>query len=356
MPLRRLKVEAFRCLDNVELELDGKRSYVFGANGAGKTSLLEAIYFLGRGRSFRTRETRKLVRWGSAQATVYAETRDESQSIGRLGASIGIGAGAVERQLNGRRGVSAGTLASALPVYVLDPGAHELIGGGPRGRRQFLDWGVFHVEHDYLDTWRRYRRALGQRNAGLKEGQPDALLAPWTQVLIEEGTAIDAARRRYLEQVAPILARLGQLLLGEPIEASYQRGWPQELELGDALAAASPRERASGITEVGVHRSDLRIRLAARGVRESASRGQQKLVAAALVLSQIEITATQRTPTLLVDDPAAELDQERVARILDALFAAPAQVVLTGLSREQLAPPADYPVFHVEQGNVRPML
>jgi DNA replication and repair protein RecF len=355
VPLTRLRVEAFRCLEFVELELHRELTCLFGPNGAGKTSLLEAIYFLGRGRSFRTPETRRLLQWGRQGFAIYGECSSTGDGLSRMG--VAFSNGAVKRRLNGVEAIGIATLAERLPVYVIDPGAHELIGGGPRMRRQFLDWGVFHVEHAYLDTWRRYRRALGQRNAGLRKGQSPELLAPWTELVAAEGRTIDAARRHYLEQLRVGLERLGRVLLGESLEADYQRGWRQGLELEEALEEAAPREQAAGVTLVGPHRADMSVRLAGHGVRDTASRGQQKLVATALVLSQVEVAAREGKPaTLLVDDPGAELDRERVVRILDALCSAPAQVVITALSREELSLSGDFPMFHVEQGEVTPVL
>jgi len=163
--LRRLRITDVRCLAEAELALDPARNYIYGPNGAGKTSILEAIYLLGRGRSFRTRQIRRLVRYGRSGLAVFGEVGDGPR-LRRIG--VAFNQGRLEKKIDGSAAAGTAALVEILPVHAIDPSSHELIQGGPSERRRFLDWGVFHVEHGYLDTWRRYRRLLGQRNAALK--------------------------------------------------------------------------------------------------------------------------------------------------------------------------------------------
>ncbi len=244
-------------------------------------------------------------------------------------------------------------LAEILPIHSLDPGSHQLVEGAPTERRRFLDWGVFHVERTYLDSWKRYRRILSQRNAGLKTGAAGPALRSWTTALLESGAAVDASRRSYVGLLAPLVAEFGQQLLDQPLSIEYRPGWAKGLSFEAAIAAAERRDLASRTTEVGPHRADLEIHLAGRRLQDEASRGQQKLAAAAMILAQLAAGGPQAPRILLVDDPAAELDGRSLNRLLELLERLPAQLVLTALSAEQLPPLAGYPVFHVEQGTVR---
>ncbi len=352
MPLKRVRIQSFRCLNTVELELHEERNYLYGRNGAGKTSILEAIYLLGRGRSFRSRENRRLIQHQETGFSVYGEHNHDGRSH-RLG--VALDQDGLKLRLDGEPARGMAALAQILPVHVIEPNMHRLIEGGPRDRRRFLDWGVFHVEPRYLDNWRRYRRVLGQRNAALKHDQSTVA---WDQSFLEAAMAVDGARTRYMQQLSASLADVGVSLLGDPVEIDYRCGWARGTSLEDALRASSKKDRTVGLTHVGPHRADMTVSLDARGVREEVSRGQQKLVAAALILAQIRVFAAGHSDggVLLVDDPAAELDQSALSALLQALDGLPAQLILTGLSEARLEPVSGVPVFHVEQGKVARML
>jgi len=352
LPLSRVRITTLRCLREVELALHPRRNYIFGPNGAGKTSLLEGMFVLGRGRSFRTRQMRRLVSHGAEGFAVFGEAGVEG-AIRRLG--VAYRSGRLEKKIDGQPAVGMAQLASLLPVHAIDPSMHAIVEGGPSERRRFLDWGVFHVEPEYLEAWKNYRRVLSQRNASLKRVAADAELRPWSTALAEAGAAVDESRRRYLDRLGPLVSAFGERLLGRPLALDYRRGWPAEQRLEDALAAAEPRERQTGSTEAGPHRAEIVLRLDERRVQDEASRGQQKLTAAALILSQVAVESAERPQrsVLLVDDPAAELDGGSLERLLAAIDDLPAQLVFTALTAEHLAPGPGFPAFHVERGEVR---
>ncbi len=352
MPLSRLRIEFFRCLTHVEVALDPEQNYFFGPNGAGKTSLLEAIHVLGRGRSFRLRQNRRLIQYDARGFTVFGEVHYNGRAH-KLG--ITVDGDGRQLRLDGQKGPAMTELAHILPVFIIEPSVHFLIEGGPGERRRFLDWGVFHVEPDYIPAWRRYRRVLGQRNAALRSEQyPES----WDSTIVATGMQITQARARYVEELGKVLAGLGEALLGQPLELNYRPGWRAERTLQDALRQSRQRDRQTGTTQVGPHRADLEIRLGARGIREEISRGQQKLAAAALVLAQVCVLAGSKGHggTLLVDDPAAELDEAALGALLSVLDALPAQRIITGLTEASLIGSQPPSTFHVEQGCVHPML
>jgi DNA replication and repair protein RecF len=246
-------------------------------------------------------------------------------------------------------------LAAALPVHAIDPGVHQLVDGGPSERRRFLDWGVFHVEHQYLELWKRYRRSLGQRNAALKAGANPRELAAWTEPLATAGTAIDAQRRAYVQALAEAVGRFSWSLLEHAVTVEYAPGWSGDRPFADALSDSAARDRLAGSTDVGPHRADLVFRIDDRRVQDEASRGQQKLITAALVLAQatVQRASGEEPSVVLVDDPAAELDAASLERLLAVLENLPAQLIMTALTPEQLPPSANAAVFHVERGEVR---
>jgi DNA replication and repair protein RecF len=356
MSLEHLRIDAVRCLCDVALDLDPRRNYLWGANGAGKTSFLESIYLLARGRSYRLRQTSRLVRHDTSELTVFGRVRDGDGQTHRLG--MRFGPEGLSAQLNGERVGSQAEMLRLLPVHVIDPRLHQLIEAGPSERRRYIDAGVFHVEHQFLADWRHYRRVLGQRNAALKRGVSAAELNLWKEPFLEAASTVDAARSAYIDALARIAAEQGRTLVGHEVRLEYRRGWRRGISLAEALDEHLERDRTIGFTQVGPHRADLKLEFDSGGVRETASRGQQKLVAAALVIAQVQLfeERTGQRSTVLVDDASAELDLAAQSRLRQALDRLNSQQILTGLSIDTLQPEAGFPVFHVEQGKVDPML
>ncbi len=357
MTLRRVQVTDFRCLRQADLDLDSRFTLLSGPNASGKTSVLEAIYVLGRGRSFRTRRLEPLIRAGAERMLIVgeAELPERRVTLGVEGTAEGLRA-----RSGGERVASLAELAWVLPVQIIDPEIHRLIEEGPNHRRRFLDWGVFHVEHPFVQEWQRYQQALRQRNAALKAGQGPDMVMAWDEELVRHGEQMTAARRRYVAQLAPLAAGLAQQLLGLDLVLTYRPGWSSESELRTSLHASLQRDRDLGSTQVGPHRADLAIRLNGMGVRDRVSRGQQKLLAAILLLSQIRLfpKESRTQPTLLLDDPAAELDGEHLRMLLDEVREQPVQLIVTTLqagSAELAGFGTPGKRFEIDGGVVRPV-
>ena len=352
--IRRFKVSNFRCLENAELELSPGFNLIYGANASGKTSLLEALAYLGRGKSFRGASTSNLIRHGQSEFVLFGETQTagRAQRLGVRNSKDGL-----EIKVDGSGDVGVAALADALPLQVVDPEVHNLVAGGPELRRRFLDWIAFHVEHDHLDTWRRFRRALKQRNAALKAGATPAALKSWNTEFVELSRALDASRRRALETATDSLAEYGLALLGTELGFEYQQGWMKDKELQQSLEEGLERDLYLGSTQQGPHRADLRIRFDERQARKLVSRGQQKLLASAMILAATDTaqTALERPLLLLLDDPAAELDADSLSRLLDAVLGLGCQVVATSLDKGALSVPGGSAMFHVEHGVFSPL-
>jgi DNA replication and repair protein RecF len=331
---------------------------------------LEAAFLLGRGRSFRTRNSERLIRHGRDRLVVFGRVghgmtvKDSSEAAGAQGADsdrgglpIGVQVSRADGTVARIAGVSPQSLTEltqAFPVQVIDPGIHKLIEEGGFRRRRWMDWGVFHVEHRFGEWWTRYTRALKQRNAALR-AQPTQADA-WDPELVRLGELIAEARRAFVECLLPHWRQAALALSGLEPELHYFKGWAQEVSLADALAASRSRDEAKRLTHSGPHRADVQVRIKGRPAREVLSRGQQKLVAVAMTLAQLHLLreATQTTPTLLLDDPAAELDGDHLRRFIDQVKALRSQLILTSLHPESRLFGAPDHVFHVEQGRVRP--
>jgi DNA replication and repair protein RecF len=334
MTLRRVQVTDFRCLHRADLDLDSDFTLISGPNASGKTSLLEAVYLLGRGRSFRTRRIEPLIRTGAERMRVVGEADlpERRVTLGVEGSPEGLRA-----RVGGERVASLAELAWVLPVQIIDPEIHRLIEEGPNRRRRFLDWGVFHVEHSFVEHWQRYQQALRQRNAALKARQGRPGVIAWDGELLRYGELITDARRRYVGQLAPVAASVAAHLLDLELVLSLRPGWAVGVDFGAALEASFTKDQDFGATQVGPHRADLTIRLQGASVRDRVSRGQQKLLAAALLLSQLKLFPqdSRARPTLLLDDPSAELDREHLRALLGEVRSQSLQLVVTTLQAEE---------------------
>lgn len=349
MAVVRLEIENLRCIESAGLALSPDRNLIFGANGAGKTSVLEGAYVLGRGHSFRVRDNRRLVRDGAAGFLV----RCERSGAGR-GQRLGVAyeRGTLDVRIDGNRGSRASELAQSLPVEVIDPASHRLIDGGPGERRRFMDWALFHVEHSYVSLWREFRRVLVQRNAALRSSVSEAELGAWDEALVRSAAALDAIRERFVARWSQQVAEIGGRLLGADVTLEYRDGRGRHATLEEALQAGRARERERGLTLVGPHRSDLVVRYGGGMARELASRGQQKLLAATFVLARLmdRIEQSGSGGLLLVDDPVAELDEAALQRLIIELTAIPVQMIVTSIRRDAMTALGAGQVFHVEQG------
>jgi len=349
MSLSTLTIGNLRCIARAELELQPTHNLVWGANGSGKTSFLEAVYLLGRGRSFRTRNTERLIRLGEQQLTVVGRVGEQT-----LGVQVARGMPTLGRA-GGAYVSSLAELSQAFPVQAIDPSVHKLIEDTAQRRRRWLDWAVFHVEPGFVETWSRYTRALRQRNAALKEHPEQAFV--WDVELARLGEQLGESRRVTLERLQPYWSALTTRMLGEVPSLAYVQGWTQEMSLLSALTSARPGDLARGITQVGPHRDDVRIRLERAAARDVLSRGQQKVVAISMILAQLRMLqdATGITPTLLLDDPSAELDEARNAVLIEQVTSLNCQLIVTSLNPESSLLGRPQAAFHVEQGRVVPV-
>lgn len=354
MYLSRLEVEGLRVLSSVSIQPTPRLNLICGPNGAGKTTLIEAIHLLGRGRSFRTREVVRLVGRGQGMFRVSGEVVGEGGRRVRLGVAKGREGTVIK--VAGEQVKASSALAQELGLALITPESHRLVTGGPGERRRLLDWGMFHVEPGYLDAIKRYGRALRQRNAWLRGGGGRLEVAAWDGELEGWGQRIARWRDGYVKGLQPFLAGTVGRLGGVEVIVTHRRGWREGVGLGDALRSALDRDRRFGATSVGPHRADLEFRVEGVRAEEVLSRGEAKLLVAAVVLGQVLHLREEigRQAVLLLDDLASELDEENRLRLMAVLRETESQVFVTAVNEDTLGPAAreHCSMFHVEQGRV----
>jgi DNA replication and repair protein RecF len=360
--LAHLQISHVRNLSQVEIELvDGLNLFV-GANGAGKTSLLEAVHLLARGRSFRTTRIGSVIGRDAESLWVHADLVDEVRGV----VSVGLQKrrdNVAEARIDGVPQRHQSRVAELLPLQLLLPDGADLVMGGPGERRRFLDWGMFHVEPHSLSVLREYQRVLRQRNALLRSahrrGEPLASEAMvWTERAAVAGERVDDLRRRYVGALAPVLAEVLEEIAPEvPAAITYQSGWPEGASLGKSLSESLPRDVKFGTTHAGPHRAELRLRSDGEPAAETLSRGQAKALATALRLAQARHTmaVAGRRSLFLVDDLGAELDRQHSERFFAALEAFGCQVLATttALPGHRVGFWDRQRTFHVERGCCR---
>ena len=359
MYLKHLRIENLRLIERLALDLSPGWNLFVGGNGAGKTTLLEAAFLLSHGRSFRTGVRDVLPRHGGQGYSVYAELAG-----GDVPMRVGIARSGqrLEARIDGET-VPAADLMRHAAVLCFEPGSHELISAGSEERRRFIDWGVFHVEHSFLGEWRRYQRALKQRNALLRRnGGGGAELDTWDHELAAAALPLTAMRQTYFDRLQPIMSSLLQQLLGElgTPRLAFQPGFDVDRSLEDTLFAQRERDLARGHTGTGPHRAGWSLVFEGATRREYLSRGQEKLCAFAAVLSQAMLFAEQAGiwPVICVDDLASEVDRPHQRKLIGLLAATEAQLLVTGTEVPEAIGELAAPVamFHVEHGLVTPLL
>lgn len=360
MQISRLTLHQLRRFDAVELRPQPGLNLLTGDNGAGKTTVLEALHVMAYGRSFRGRVRDGLIRQGQDALEIFVEWEQSRDGLVDQRRRAGLRHSGQEwtGRLDGEDVAQLGNLCAALAVVTFEPGSHALVSGGGEPRRRFLDWGLFHVEPDFLQLWRRYSRALKQRNALLKQGGPPRMLDTWDHELAEAGEPLTRRRLEYLERLQERTIGLASELApqlgihGLSLSAGWRR---HEVSLADALLLARDRDRQAGYTSVGPHRADWNVGFDSIPGREALSRGQAKLTALTCLLAQAEDYAALRGqwPVIALDDLASELDRTHQARVLQRLLAGQAQIFITATETPAaLLDLADITRFHVEHARI----
>lgn len=354
MAVALLRGENLRLYRTLQIEPHPNLNLIVGDNAAGKTSLLEALFVTSRGRSFRAQNLSELCGSSGQSWNSFIELRAET---GKTRIGIGWTRDGVEMRLDEARDARVSDVVRAAPLQLIDPLAHRLLDEGPAYRRSFVDWGVFHVEHQFLGIWRRYQRALKQRNRALREALGTKAIEAWNEELVSSGELLTQMRERHVEATSQSFSAWAKRLLGESeVAAEWHRGWPAQESYRDTLERNLEQHQKLGTTVQGPHRAELKITLGEAKAKGRVSRGQQKMLIAAMVLAQADLLIGEGVipPILLLDDFASELAPEFQARLAKALIAYRGQKFVTAFEVPAAFTRSDAAMFHVEQGTVRP--
>jgi DNA replication and repair protein RecF len=354
MALSHIRITNIRNLNATEFSPESRLNILAGSNGSGKTSILEAIYLLARGRSFRTQSISKVISKGEA-SLVSTATITHDEVTARIG--IKKTASTTEIRVNTRREKKSSELTNYLHVHIIRPESQTLLERGAATRRSFIDWGAFHVEHDYLMLSKKYNQALKQRNKLLRTKQKKTIPS-WSLKLVEYGTILAEKRASYIEGLEKECRVISSALLGDhKLKLVFNRGWSEKYGLKKGLEESLEKDLHRGYTSVGAHRSDVSVYVDDKLAQDYLSRGQMKLLVLSLYLAQVKVTSKKNevAMSVLIDDLAAELDPKNIKRVVNFLDKAGAQVFITTTNSEifsQHVLKEGSALFHVKQGNI----
>jgi len=358
--ISQLHLQNFRNCTQVQCQLSSGLNLFVGDNAAGKTSIIEAIWLLATGRSFRTSKSHHLIQHDQPQSVIFSQvtsshTHDKTHKLGMQKSTtntvLKVDGEIVKGQIH---------LASLIPVQLLTPESHRLLEEGPKARRQFMDWGCFYQSADFLQQWRLYQRALKQRNHALKRHLPQAQVQLWDIQLVETALKIDVIRQDYLEALEPYLSTFCEALMPEVTEAvvcQYRAGWPKSTDdLLSLMTQNYHKDSQVGHTQYGAHRADIRFKFGNQEAMATLSRGQQKLFVCALLLAQASLheKVVNEPVIMLIDDLPAELDENHRLKLLELLQVLNIQHLITSTS-ESLIPilsPDNTKIWTLELGKL----
>ncbi|MGV3345262.1 DNA replication/repair protein RecF [Enterobacteriaceae bacterium LUAb1] len=355
MALTRLLIKAFRNIEHADLALASGFNFFTGPNGSGKTSVLEAIYTLGHGRSFRTLQTGRIICHEQESFILHGRLQTAEREIS-LGLTKNRG-GDSKVRIDGSDGHKVAKLAQLLPIQLITPEGFTLLNGGPKYRRAWIDWGCFHNEPAFFPAWSKLKRLLKQRNAALRLISRYQQLQAWDRELVPLAEQVNQWRAAYsTDIIGEITATCQQFLPEFKFSFSFQRGWDKETDYAVLLERQFERDRVLTYTASGPHKADFRIRANGTPVEDLLSRGQLKLLMCALRLVQGEFLTRQtgRRCLYLIDDFASELDEERRRLLADRLKATQAQVFVSTINAEHVFDMSDEKgkMFRVEKGKI----
>jgi DNA replication and repair protein RecF len=359
MKFASLETNSFRNLENVSLNFDHKFSVFSGNNASGKTSVMEALYYMAHARSFRSSNLRHLVRHGEDGFYLFAS----------LNGPNGVVPLGLERTLSGKGRIKMGgqdlagisEVAELLPLQFMDADVHRDFASGPIYRRKFLDWGVFHVEHGFRLVWLHYNKILRQRNQALKDGISLSELGAWDLLLVEYGEQVSCFRQEYLSAFLEVFYSIWESLSPGFMapDICYSSGIKDDLVFAEALLSARSLDYRLGYTTQGPHRCDLILSKDKMPVYNYYSQGQQKALMFVLKVAQGVFLqqSRQKDVIYLIDDLPSELDSVRITAIIELLQQHASQVFLTCIKKNDIIdklPGHETGHYFINKGNIIP--
>ena len=361
MKLDFVQIRDFRNIDELSFTPSEQLNVFLGDNGSGKSSILEAIHYLGFARSFRTAKHKSVIQSGKQEFTVFAQIFAK-QVRNKLGFSRSVDDVSLV-SVDGVKSKSLVDFVSLLPVQIFTPQSSDLIIGSPKLRRKYLDWLMFHVEPEFATLASLSRRCLLQLNAVYKNRSRGGMHHEsryWAEQLDDYGQKLSDLRNDIMQSefLDIIHYNLREFLPEFDFDISYYKGWERELSLLESINKNFERDLRNGFVAAGPHKADVRIKSNGVLANELLSRGQLRMLVAALQIAQIEYLQSKfsKSVVFLLDDIGAELDSFKQEIFINKLLSMESQVFVTAIDSRQLTYLSNYEnkkLFHVEHGQVR---
>lgn len=352
MSLHHLHLDGFRNLATQQIGLSNSLNLVVGQNGTGKTSFLESIFMLLRGRSFRSSIASHAVNYHADALNIFGRFSTELEhNVG-----LTIGRKLREHKLSGVKLASSLLVTQLLPVIAVHSSTFSMLDAPSKIRRQILDWGAFHVEPSYLDLWRRYCRILSHRNALLRSGALQSDLGVWDLNLADYGERLNAIRCELIDKFLLVFEEnCNHMLQGLVVKVYYNRGWAADKKLYESIKLGYQSDSKMHYTQSGPHRADFSFSVQGRNAKNMLSRGQIRLVVLAFITSFVSVIKqlSGKHCLMLVDDLGSELDSLNFYLASNLLLGMGMQICMTELDIPDWFPNLsanDSSLFHVEQG------
>ncbi len=339
MPIKKIITKDFRNLSSVQINPGPHFNVLLGCNGSGKTSVLEALYVLAYGRSFRSPKLAAAIQYKRDHFLSCAQVSSENSPTYSLGLMKGS-ASRVTAKLSGKKVSSLLDLTTHLPALFISPDSFSLLVDGPDRRRKFIDWGAFHCEDGFSAAWQRFSQILKQRNASLKNGRVNDLKA-WDHDWVKSSEEITRFRKSYLKKLMPCFKKVfNEICPQDGLSISFWQGWPDSDNFEDTILKLRSQEMRVGHCLSGPQRADLQINLHDYPAAHLLSRGQQKMLVCALYLAQgmVLTQSLNKECVYLVDDLSSELDVLHRAKFLQQLHEIGAQSFITGVESSLVLP------------------
>ncbi|WP_392563343.1 DNA replication/repair protein RecF [Orbus wheelerorum] len=354
MTIAQLNIHDFRNINSAEILPSPKFNFIIGDNGSGKTSFLEAIYMLGHGRAFRHQLSSRIIQHDKSELVLFSKIISTKNKIHSVGLSK-TRSGENKIKIDNDQGFKLAELAKLLPMQLITPEGFDLLSGGPKYRRAFIDWGCFHHYSEFITLWNNLRRLLKQRNALLKRSINYDQLKPWDKELVPVANRISQIRHDYIEKIRHEIIKTSHDFLPEyDLDCQFYQGWEQSLDYAQLLVENFERDKLFSYTTIGPHKADLKLRINNIPIEVLFSRGQLKLLMCALRLAQGEFYAQYHNQACLylIDDFASELDLTKRALLAKRLKSTDSQVFISAVDQEQIQAMVDEndKIFYIKSG------
>ncbi|TDR23715.1 DNA replication/repair protein RecF [Marinicella litoralis] len=358
MFIKQLKINGFRCFESVDLVFNKQINVFYGNNGSGKTSVLEAIYWLSTGKSFRSKKNKVLIKHNQTEFILFSTFHKGSDTgIQNLGAGFNKTNQKKSIRLNHNNVSNQSEIAHLIPVVSIDPDSYLLIDQTPNFRRSFLDWLVFHVKPSYLNVWTQTTRCHRQLNALFKTKQ-FTQIDQWQEQYVNFATRLNTSRFEVFEKLKlKVEQKINQFIPElDGFTLDYHQGWNKDLSLSELLIKEKDKNISYGNLFSGVHKMDIKCKVNSTAAQDILSRGQKKMISIMFYLSFIELLteATGIDPVVCLDDFDAELDVNKTSLLCEFINTTNNQIFITTVDQHKISSLFDdVGVFHVKHdGNI----